>query len=235
MVVVPCYNEAKTIASLILSIRRFAPHVIVVDDGSTDGTASLAIPAGAVVIQHSGNRGKGAALRTGLEQARAAGFSWALTMDGDGQHAPGDITAFFECAGLKRAALVVGNRFHAAHRIPPVRRLINRVMSNRLSKLAGMTLPDSQCGFRLVNLDAWARLPMKAERFESESELLLEFARAGLPVEFVPVQVIYHSNGSKINPLLDTFRWLRWWTAQPRRKAVVAATPSTPAPAVKPA
>ena len=203
-VVVPCYNEAKTIAALVVSIRRFVQHIIVVDDGSTDGTAAQAKSAGAVVVSHPVNRGKGAALRTGLEHARQSGFDWALTMDGDGQHAPEDIAVFFERAVLKHAALVVGNRFHAAHRIPLLRRCINRIMSRRISKLAGVTLPDSQCGFRLMNLDAWARLPLTMDRFETESELLLEFIRAGLVVEFVPVQVIYHSNGSKINPLLDT-------------------------------
>jgi glycosyltransferase involved in cell wall biosynthesis len=217
-VVIPCYNEAKSIAPLILSIRRFMPHIIVVDDGSTDGTGMHAVSSDATVITHAKNRGKGAALRTGLEHARQSGFAWALTMDGDGQHAPEDIATFLERAGSNCAELVVGNRFHAAHRIPFLRRCINRIMSSRISKLSGVTLPDSQCGFRLLNLDAWARLPLTMDRFETESELLLEFIRAGRVVEFIPVQVIYHSNGSKINPLLDTIRWLRWWLAQPRHK-----------------
>jgi hypothetical protein len=83
-------------------------------------------------------------------------------------------------------------------------------MTARLSRMTGQKLADSQCGFRLVKLGNWSRLTLRTERFETESELLVEFVRAGFRVEFVPVQVIYRDGGSKIHPLADTWRWLRW-------------------------
>src|SRR5262245_14706823 len=131
-------------------------------------------------------------------------------MDGDGQHSPKDIPLFSERAATTQAALIVGNRMHNPASMPWLRRMVNRWMSRRLSTLAGQKLPDTQCGFRLVRLDAWAKLNLRAERFEVESEWLLVFAESGYVIEFVPVQVIYDSERSKINPLLDTWRWFRW-------------------------
>jgi hypothetical protein len=95
--------------------------------------------------------------------------------------------------------------------MPWLRRQVNRWMTRRLSRLAGVRLADSQCGFRLAHLETLARLPLAARRFEIESETLLAFLAAGCRVEFVPIRVIYHSGGSHIDPLLDTCRWLRWW------------------------
>ena len=92
--VIPCFNEARTIAPLVAAVSQYLPSVIVVDDGSTDGSSSLASGAGAVVVAHRRNLGKGAALKTGLSLARKQGFEWALTLDGDGQHAPEDLPAF---------------------------------------------------------------------------------------------------------------------------------------------
>ena len=94
--------------------------------------------------------------------------------------------------------------------MPPLRRLVNRWMSRRLSALAGFALPDSQCGFRLVRLAALEKIQLTATQFEIESEQLLAFLAAGERVEFVPVQVIYRAEQSKIHPLRDTLRWFRW-------------------------
>jgi len=109
-VVIPCFNEGASIAAVVAAARRQFPRVLVVDDGSTDDTAARAQSAGAQVVRHAKNLGKGAALRTGLAQARQQGFEWAFTLDGDGQHAPDGIPAFLECAGQTGALLVVGNR-----------------------------------------------------------------------------------------------------------------------------
>ncbi len=209
--VVPCLNEARGIGPLVERIRRLVPTVLVVDDGSEDGTGAAARAAGAEVLRHEAPRGKGAALRAGWREALRRGYKWALTMDGDGQHSAEDIPAFFECAERMSAALVVGNRMGEAGRMPWLRRAVNRWMSRRLSRAAGRPLPDSQCGFRLMRLEAWAGLTVRAEHFEVESEVLLAFIRAGLAVEFVPVRVIYEGERSKIHPVRDTVRWVRWW------------------------
>jgi glycosyltransferase involved in cell wall biosynthesis len=210
-VVIPCRNEAATIASLVENVRRFVPSVFVVDDGSTDATGESAQRAGAEVLRHDQARGKGTALQTGWQRALELGFKWALTMDGDGQHAPEDIPKFFACVEKTSADLVIGNRMDSAEKMPRVRRFVNRWMSKKISRLANQSFPDSQCGFRLISLDALAATPVRAERFEIESEVLLLFALAGRKIEFVPIQVIYKNERSKIRPLGDTLRWFRWW------------------------
>ncbi|HMJ88181.1 MAG TPA: glycosyltransferase family 2 protein [Candidatus Acidoferrum sp.] len=208
--VVPCLNEARAIGPLVRSIRAFISHVIVIDDGSTDDTTKHAREAGAEVVRHDVPRGKGISLRTGWEHARKRNFAWAISLDGDGQHAPEDIPSFFARGERGDASLIVGNRMIDARAMPPVRRFVNRYMSRTLSRAAGQMFPDSQCGFRLVNLDAVARVPLASTHFEIESEQLLAFAAAGEGIAFVPIRVIYRSEQSKIHPLHDTVRWVRW-------------------------
>ncbi len=164
-VVVPCHNEARTIALLVGAISKHLPHVIVIDDGSTDDTGKLAQSAGAEVIRNEIAQGKGAALKCGWKRASDLGFQWALTMDGDGQHSPGDIPKFVKAQ--ERAPLVIGNRMCELDKMPPLRRLVNRWMSKRLSAVAGRELPDTQCGFRLVYLNAWPGLNLPTTHFEN--------------------------------------------------------------------
>jgi glycosyltransferase involved in cell wall biosynthesis len=210
-VVIPCFNEGASIAALVREVRQHLPFVMVVDDGSTDDTSALAAAAGATVINHARNLGKGATLKTGLSAALARGFEWVVTLDGDGQHRPQDLPAFFCCAEQANVRLVVGNRMHNPQAIPWLRRRVNRWMSRRLSERAGQFLPDSQCGFRLVNLKAWAGLSLETDHFEIESEMLLAFIRAGYRVEFVPIQVVGRGRSSRIHPVADSLRWWRWW------------------------
>jgi glycosyltransferase involved in cell wall biosynthesis len=210
-VVIPCLNEAATIEPLVREVRELLTDVIVVDDGSTDSTAGLAGAAGADVIRHLRPKGKGAALAEGWATARDRGFVWALSMDGDGQHAPADMRAFFACAAKTGAQLIVGNRMANPAGMPWLRRCVNRWMSERISRLTGSTLPDTQCGFRLMRLDDWSQIHLRADHFEIESELLCKFVAAGKRVEFVPVQAIYRNEQSKIRPVRDTHRWFRWW------------------------
>ena len=215
----PCCNEGQTIALLVREICRQLPTVIVVNDGSTDQTAVLAAAAGAQVLKHPHNLGKGAALKTGLAAAAAQGFAWAFTMDGDGQHQPADIPSFLQCAEQTGAALVVGNRMYDAHSIPWLRRLVNLSMSRLLSRRVGRVLPDSQCGYRLLFLKAWAARRLETNHFEIESEMLLAFLAAGHHIEFVPIQVVGKGHGSRIHPLVDTLRWFKWWRSVPRLSA----------------
>ena len=229
-VVVPCFNEGASIADLVTEVRQHLPLVIVVDDGSTDDTSAVAAAAGATVLSHASNLGKGAALKTGLSAALTRGFEWVLTMDGDGQHRPQDLPAFFCRAEQPDVRLVVGNRMHNSQAIPWLRRQVNRWMSRRLSVRAGQLLPDSQCGFRLVNLKVWAGLPLRTDHFEIESEMLLAFVRAGYQVQFVPIQVVGRGRSSHIHPLADSLRWWKWWRnldqASPRPLQAGGARPN---------
>jgi glycosyltransferase involved in cell wall biosynthesis len=213
-VVVPCFNEAATIGNVVADVKPFLPNVIVVDDGSTDLTARVAKNSGAEILSLKTNSGKGAALRAGWKLAAEKKFDWVLMLDGDGQHSATDISIFFEQAENSSAKLIVGNRMRNAAVIPLLRRFVNRWMSQRLSKLTGMKLPDSQCGFWLAHLPTLLNLPLAANHFEIESEMLVAFAAARQKIEFVPVEAIYKSRASKIHPLTDTIRWLRWRLAQ---------------------
>ena len=209
--VIACFNESASIAPLVTELRRHLPFVIVVDDGSADATADAAKNSGAVVLIHTRNLGKGAALKTGLSRALELGYEWAVTLDGDGQHAPDDLPALFHCAEKTGARLVIGNRMKEAQKIPWLRRHVNRWMSRKLSQHANRPLPDTQCGFRLIHLPAWASLPLRAERFEVESETLMAFLAAKQPVAFANVRVVNRSRRSHICPVKDSWRWLKWW------------------------
>lgn len=212
-VVIPCFDEAAALGRVVRAVREFLPKVIVVDDGSTDGTTGAALAVGAEVMRHGSRRGKGAALQTGFRRARELGFDWVLTMDGDGQHDAADIRVLLQHAEESGVPLVVGNRMPGAAAMPLVRRQVNRVMSACISRRAGVSLPDTQCGFRLMRLAEWSALALDARHFVYESELLLAWCRAGHRVGFVPVRVIYEGAASRIAPVRDTVRWLRWLVA----------------------
>jgi glycosyltransferase involved in cell wall biosynthesis len=212
--VIPCFNEGTHIPRVVAEVQKHLPKIIVVDDGSTDLTAENARRAGAEILQLPRNLGKGAASQRGWRCARQLGFKWVLMLDGDGQHAAEDIPEFFTRATTSAATLVVGNRMENAGAMPFVRRCANRWMSRRISNLTGTELPDSQCGFRLAHLDTLLGLSLHANRFEIESAMLVAFLTAGKKVEFVPVRTIYENRASKIRPLSDSWRWLRWRLAQ---------------------
>ena len=228
--------KGATIAALVATAKEHVPLVMVVDDGSSDDTSAQAGNAGALVIRHGRNLGKGAALRTGLSQARKLGFEWAVTLDGDGQHAPTDLPALLTCAERTGALLVVGNRMHRlASEMPWLRRMVNLWMSRKLSQRAGRDLPDTQSGFRLIHLPTWAALPLSAERFEVESEMLLAFLDADCAVAFAPVQVIAPGRRSHIRPVTDTLRWWKWWrglnaSAKPRSVQIESGVIDAPRP-----
>lgn len=211
VVLIPCLNEEANIHVLVKSVRRRLPHVIVVDDGSSDSTAELAADAGAEVLRHSTTRGKGASLAAGWRYAIERGFSWVLMMDGDGQHSPDDIPALLAAAESSSARLVVGNRMANATGMPWLRRMVNQWMSRRLSRAAGQYLPDSQCGFRLADLGVLNSFVCRAEHYEVESEVIMGFVSRGHAAAFVTIQTIYRNSRSKIHPVRDTLRWFRWW------------------------
>ena len=118
---------------------------------------------------------------------------------------------FFVSSDDVGAPMIVGNRMGDVRDMPFVRKCTNRYMSWTISRVIGQRVPDSQCGFRLMSLEAWSALTIAANHFEIESEILLAFVLSGYLVEFVPIQVIYKNEQSKIHPLPDTIRWFRWW------------------------
>lgn len=192
------------------------PNVIVVDDGSTDSTADTAAKAGAQVLRHDKNRGKGAALITGFREARKLGYEWVLIMDADGQHSPADIPDFFSAAEKSHAPFIVGNRMTDPKTMPLVRRWTNATMSWLLSNYTRRVLPDTQCGFRLVKLSAFSEEALETSRFEIDSEMLVLFSQNAQSIESIPVQVIYANERSNIDVVRDSVRWLKWFRSLPR-------------------
>ena len=210
-VLIPAYREERRIGAVVREVRDYCSDVVVIDDGSPDDTAKAAAEAGATVLEHVHNQGKGAALQTGFDHARARGCDLAITMDADGQHAPSDIPAFLQAYERTHSPVLVGNRMNNVAAMPPLRRFVNRFMSDLLSRVMGQHVPDSQCGFRLYHRSAFPEGPYDAhsKRFAAESEILLRLALQGRKIGAVAIQTIYGDEKSKVNPFTDTFRFFR--------------------------
>jgi glycosyltransferase involved in cell wall biosynthesis len=220
-VMVPAYNEAARIEPVLTGIRHHAEHVVVIDDGSTDNTGDLARSAGCTVLRHEKNLGKGASLMTGFAYAREQGFEAVITIDADGQHDPACIPRFVETWQRTRIPALIGNRFWDRKKIPLVRRWTNLVMSALLSRVMKTYLPDTQCGFRLLQTSLLPYLPVASQRFAMESEILLQLAVHGFRMDSVRIPVVYSGQTSRIRPVVDSFRFvtmlLRYVTASAGR------------------
>ena len=232
--VIPALNAGATIEAVVAGALRHVRRVIVVDDGSTDDTAERARRAGAEVIRHPVNRGKGGALATAFEALVSEkspkapeSFEAGITLDADGQHDPDDIPAFAELYRRERPALIVGSRDRDFARMWGPRRAMNRFSSASLRFFAGVDLPDSQSGFRLYDAGFLARLRLEGRRYEAEMEALMRAAEWRLPIASLPIRlrVVDGRATSHYRPLRDTFRivgavlrqWLRRLAARPVR------------------
>jgi glycosyltransferase involved in cell wall biosynthesis len=206
---IPAFNEEKRIGEVVSGVLKYVPKAIVVDDGSTDGTARIARDAGAEILPHARNLGKGASLRDGLERAFSEGFDPVVVLDGDGQHDWNEIPLFLEADREGRLDVIVGNRMGRTEGMPLVRKLTNRVTSFFASLLTGQRIPDSQCGFRLIRGRAFRRMEFKTMRYETETEMLIEAGRGGCRIGAIEVKTIYGAERSKIKPVRDTIRFIR--------------------------
>ncbi|MEM8963467.1 MAG: glycosyltransferase family 2 protein [Acidobacteriota bacterium] len=191
-VVIPAYQASASVAEVVHGAAEWIDPVVVVDDGSTDGTGDAAASAGAQVIRHQHNRGKGAALSTGLTKVFAAdgiAATWALTLDADGQHLPSEIPKLLD-ARRPDVHLVMGTRAHLFAAMSPVRRTSNRWSSRLISFLAGLSVPDVQTGFRLYHRDLFAAVGgMPEDRFDAESAIVVRAGRRGFAVATVPIEL----------------------------------------------
>ena len=206
--IIPAFGEARFIGTVVCGILEHLDHVIVVDDYSPDQTTTVAREAGAEVIRHSENLGKGAAIKTGLRKV-ADSYRFFLFLDGDGQHDPAEIPKFLAKATATQAHLIVGNRMWNAARMPAIRRWTNKFMSWQISRLCRRKVLDSQCGFRMARYELLPYLHESHDGFAFETENLLLAARHGFQIEFVPIRTIYGDERSKVKPMRDTFRYIR--------------------------
>jgi glycosyltransferase involved in cell wall biosynthesis len=207
MAVVPAYQEGPRIARVVEAASQYLP-VVVVDDGSTDDTATRAQAAGATVLRQVPNAGKGAALRAGFRHALELGAAAVVTLDADGQHDPDEIPAFLAVYAETRPALVIGRRDFAA--MPAVRRLSNTVGGVLISTAVGRSVPDNQSGYRLIGAELMATLLDSDEAgFEFEVEMIARCIALGLPMAWVPIRTIYAGEPSHIRPLSHFLSFLR--------------------------
>jgi len=205
---IPGYNEAPRIGGVIRTTLEHLP-VVVVDDGSSDGTADVAREAGATVVEQRPNQGKGAALRAGFRHALDAGADAILTLDADGQHDPREIPRFVEAAAATPPPdLVIGRRNFRA--MPPVRRLSNELGRIAFSWAVGEPIPDNQSGYRLVSRRlAEATLASDEHGFAFEVEQITTCIRMRGTIAWVPIRTIYAGEPSHIRPIAHFREFVR--------------------------
>jgi glycosyltransferase involved in cell wall biosynthesis len=208
--VIPAYNEEKHISDVVRRTRQKLDDVLVVDDGSQDTTAERAREAGAEVIVHEQNRGKGETIKTGLRHWLDRQFDFVIILDADGQHRPEEIDRFIAAAlSVDEPKLILGSRMNDVSSMPRVRLIVNRWMSERISALCGQEIPDTQCGFRMLHRQLIPEVLGGTARFDYETEMLILASRKGFRIDSVPISTVYSDEVSSIHPVRDTIRFFK--------------------------
>jgi len=211
-VCIPTYNNGRTIGAVAAAAAALCDTVIVVDDGSTDETRDMLTALGAInVIRFERNRGKGCALRAGMERAAQMGCTHVITLDADGQHMPEDIVLFIDRIRIEPDTLWIGNRvIPAGGAEAPARSKFGRKFGNFWYRFnTGIALHDTQCGFRAYPLTAIRALDVKGRRYEFEQDVLIKSAWSGVPVKEVDIHLKYQAGGERIShfrPFRDFLR-----------------------------
>jgi glycosyltransferase involved in cell wall biosynthesis len=205
---IPALNAEDSIASVIRSALPYVAQVVVVDDGSSDRTGEVAKEAGAVVLRHDVNRGKGGALKTGFHYVVDNGFDGVITLDADGQHLPSEIPRFVACHRQTNADLIIGGRSHLFHGMLPRRRRANQFSAWTISVCSGTHVPDSQSGFRFYSLPLLRKVRMRADGFDMESEVIVRAGRHRFKIVTIPIDLgfVDGQSTSHYKPLKDTLR-----------------------------
>lgn len=213
-VVIPAFNEAATVRDVALRARRQCPHVIVVDDGSTDGTSGVLAGLAVIVLRNEKNLGKAGSLCRGFERALAEGATGIITLDADGQHAPEEIPLFLASSQDDPKAFLLGARRRDQRKTSFWRYSANRVADFWIGLAAGVSIDDSQSGFRLYPAALLRAMDVPHERSRSfvfESEILIEAARRAMVIRNISITVIPRSGPcpSHFRPVLDIVKITR--------------------------
>lgn len=205
--VIPAYNASATVGEVVRKALAHVTRVLVVDDGSSDDTGDRARRAGAEVLTHARNQGKGAALRTAFAHLSGSGLAGIVTLDADGQHDADDIPKLVE-AFRGGAELVIGSRWTVFSEMSAGRRFGNRFSSSALAFFTGLELPDSQSGFRLYALPFLRSAKLKGKAYELEMEAILAASALGCKVQAVPISLLVADGRSlsHFRPVVDTTR-----------------------------
>lgn len=211
-IIIPTYNNGKTITGVIEAVLEYTSNIIVVNDGSTDGTTEeLKKFNNLKIIEFTENQGKGAALRKAFKNAEKLGFEYAITMDSDGQHYPDDILVFLEVLenyNNPQPLLLIGSRNMDQKSIPGKSAVGNKVSSFWFKMETGVHLTDTQCGYRLYPLKLVNKLLLTTSRFEFEIEVIVKASWAGARIQNIPVKVHYDKleRVTHFRPWKDTAR-----------------------------
>ena len=210
-VLIPAYNEAPTVREVAARARRYCAHVMVVDDGSTDGTLEALAGLDIILLRNEQNRGKGDSLARGFQEALTQGAVGVITLDADGQHAPEEIPSFIAATLENLEAFVIGARRSLQRKSSSWRYLANRIADFWISWAAGRPIEDSQSGFRFYPARLLRDLTLKHGRQQSfvfESEVMIEAARRGVRFVFIPIGVAPRvgARTSHFRPVVDIVR-----------------------------
>jgi len=208
--VIPAYNEEGNIISIVKKTKKYVNNVAVVDDGSKDKTKVSAEKAGAIVLRHIVNLGKGAALKTGCDLAVKKGAKFIIALDADAQHDPDDIPRFLE--KLKKYDIVFSYR-KASNKMPIVFRFGNMFISNVVNIVYGISLNDTQCGFRAFSREAYKKIRWNASDYSMESEMISRAGKQRLKYVQIPIQTVY-SDKYKGTTIIDGIKIVLnmfWW------------------------
>lgn len=200
-VIIPVYNNEKTVADVVGNVLRYAEHVIVVNDGSTDNTRQNLQPFADSIelVEYPDNRGKGYALQQGFSRARALGFEHAVTMDADGQHLASDIPVLMQAVKENPEALIVGARSFKQENMPTQNVKANRFSNFWFTVQTFCKLPDTQTGFRVYPLHKMGDMQIHWYRYEAELDMLVRCAWRNIPLVSVPVQVYYPPKEERVS------------------------------------
>jgi glycosyltransferase involved in cell wall biosynthesis len=210
LTIIPAYQVAEYLERVINDTRKYLDDILVVDDGSSDGTYEVASNCGVYVIRHKENLGKGSALKTGFAYAIENDYEVVITLDGDGQHEPKYIPDFISAYKNTGADLIIGSRTSDKSDMPFPRRCSNFLTSHILSGFLHTKIEDSQSGYRLIKTDLLKMIKLKSKNYQLETEIIIKAVKAGFKIDFVPIKVVYGSKfKTSIRGLTDTFRWIR--------------------------
>ncbi len=208
LVAIPVYNEVDHVAEVLREVRRYAENILVIDDGSTDGTGeALAGFEGIRVIRHQVNLGYGRALINAFRCAMCCRMDWIITLDCDGQHEPAVIPRFIEAAADDNCDIVSGSRYLPDAPVdgspPPSRRRINAEITALVNETLGLRLTDAFCGFKAYRVSALERLNLTEHGYAMPMQLWVRAARAGLRIREIPVRLIYNNPDRTFGGPLD--------------------------------
>jgi glycosyltransferase involved in cell wall biosynthesis len=210
-VIIPAYNVGETLHTVLSKTQDLIPqqHIYVVDDGSTDETKDILQKSNVVTMTLDRNRGKGVALRTGIERVLQDDLDALITLDGDGQHDPTEIPLLIRMMEKTGSDVVFGCRQFRIGVMPVDRILSNSLTSWIVSRVTGQNIPDSQCGFRLYRTSVLRSFKIESKRFEVETEMLIKTLNAGYACSHCRITTTYHGGNSHIRRIPDTFRFCR--------------------------